>query len=611
MAAMRWLHKWLGLIVGIQMTIWLLSGLMMSAFNMQTVSGADRVRGDNDLLPASAATLDAETAARSGPDARIVRLRTILGQSVYEIVGENGLSLVSAETGAPFDITSERAAEVAREDFSGSAPVTRVILREAPFLELRTHDGPVWRVDFDDGRETTLYVDGETGRILSRRNNVWRVFDVFWMLHTMDYAGRDNFNNPLIIIAGISALWLALTGFITLFSSFRLQDFDLISAMRRWRGRRIQCTLEAPDASPASQALAPGLSYFDALAARDIQLPSNCGGAGTCGLCVVRVEPDRPPTGTERRLLPDSELRNGARLACQHRTRNDDRLELPEGILGAKPLTGQVTETRFIAPFIKEITVKLNDRPARSPVSGQYVQVEIPEGAMESASFDIPEGWRARWFEHGLPARIEAPASQRRSYSMATAPHEDPKLLVLNVRAVPPASDKHSWGVGSSYIFSRKPGDEIVLHGPFGRFRPTERASELVLIGGGSGMAPLRSLIRHEYSQYGAGRPVTFFYGARTGADILYSEEFETLAKHRPEFRWVVALSDPGDDESWSGRKGLIHETAKRDLKVWDKDLLKAEFLLCGPPALVEASTKMLLGLNVPSEHIHVEDFGV
>lgn len=611
MAFMRWLHKWLGLIVGIQMTIWLLSGLMMSSFPMGAVSGADRASSVRASLSGPVRSDGLAALRAAAEQAHSVTIRDIAGETVYQIASDDGLRTISARSGDPFPITGKTAATIAERDYAGATSVAAVTALEAPFLELRDHEGPVWRVDFDDDRETTLYVDRITGDVLIRRNDVWRVFDVFWMLHTMDYVGRDNFNNPLIIMAGISALWLALSGFVTLFSSFSWRDFNLVAAARRWGGRKVACSIAAPDAEPESVRLSPGLSYFDALGATGVRLPSNCGGAGTCGLCAVRIEPDRAPSAADRRLLSGAEVRDGLRLACQHRTRGDDLVQVPEGVLAVEPFAGRIESARFIAPFIKEITVRLDRPPARKIVSGQYVQVEIPPGEVETDTFEIPEGFQAAWFEQGLPAKIQTPGDQRRSYSMATAPHEDPSIIVLNVRAVPPAGKGHSWGAGSGYIFSLSQGAPITLHGPFGRFRPTEHAKELVLIGGGSGMAPLRSILRHEYSRYGAGRPATFFYGARTEDDILYRKEFEALAKERVEFRWVVALSEPTPKSHWTGPRGYIHEIAEAQLESWGEALRQTEFLLCGPPALIEASRAMLEKIGVPSEHVHVEDFGV
>lgn len=610
MIFLRWLHKWLGLIVGVQMTLWMLSGFAMAALSMHQIKGGDR--RSEAALPALDRKVQPLAAIRQSVEgAQSVSLRHGPDGPVYHIVTPAGIALLDAYTGAPYEVTAERALAAAATDYFGPGKPVSAEPLTAPFMELRKHTGPVWRVNFDDGRHTTLYIDAVTGQVLERRNDIWRVFDVFWMLHTMDYVGRDNFNNPLVIIAGFAALWLSLSGFLLLFSSFRRRDFDIGSALRRLRGDMVISAVHAPGREVSNLSFAPGLSYFDAFARLDVNLPSSCGGAGSCGQCVIRLKTPTRPGKEELRHLSAADLEEGWRLACRHQVRDGVDVELPEGVLDNAVLSGQVSAARFIAPFIKEIRIRL-DAPLRRPfVPGQYVQLLVPPGDVLVDAADVPQAWRGRWLD--VPDGFESSALQeaRRIYSIAIGPHENAREIVLNVRLVPPAGGG-GWGRGSSYVFSLLPGDAVTLSGPYGRFGPSASATSLVLIGGGSGMAPLRSIVRHEYSAQGQKRPIRFFYGARTEADILYREEFESLAASEDSFDWIVALSDAQVcPQEWGGHRGLVHEVAGQELGAGLAVMAGAEFLLCGPPALIEASRQMLLSLGVPEGQIRCEDFGV
>lgn len=610
MPMMRTLHKWFGLIIGLQMTLWMLSGFAMAALNMGQVKGVDRVDqsapapiergavGLGALQPVLEGAVS--ITLRGGPDA-----------SVYQVHGPAGPALYAAADGALYPITRERALLVASADYAGPGQAVSAERLEAPFIELRRHEGPVWRVDVDDMRRTTLYIDAVTGVVLERRNDIWRVFDVFWMLHTMDYVGRDNFNNPLVIVAGLAALWLSISGIFMLFSSFRSPDFDLISAFRRWRGVGVPCTLSSPGAEPFTIRLAPGLSYFDALSRTGINMPSNCGGAGTCGQCVLQLAPSCSPAKADMLHLSSLDIAGGMRLACRHHVRPGSDLTLPEGILNDAPVSGQICGVRYLAPFIKELRIRLDAPLDRPPLPGQYMHLLIPPGGMGLDTSDVPEGWRSRWSVLGPVTVAAKDAPLRRSYSMAVAPHESARELVMNIRIVPPAEAGGPWGRGSAYAFGLRTGDLVRLHGPFGRFGPSDAAESLVLIGGGSGMAPLRSIIRHEYSQSGRRRPILFFYGARMEDDILYRDEFDRLQADESRFEWIVALSDPDADASWTGARGLIHEVARTELLSGARVLNNAEYLLCGPPALIRASNSMLEDLGVNRDAVRTEDFGI
>lgn len=356
-----------------------------------------------------------------------------------------------------------------------------------------------------------------------------------------------------------------------------------------------------------------GDQLLSVLHAAGIGIPAACGGSGTCGLCRVTVEGEGAGElqATERGLLSPAERRANVRLACQTRLRGPVEVSVAADVLAAESFPCRVISNRMLAPLIRELVLKLPEGRDFNFRAGGFGQLTAPEYSLDFASFDIDPTHERAWRIAGWPALksvSERPVT--RAYSIASRP-EDAGRIVFNIRlAVPPAGHEHAIppGVVSSYIFSLKSGDTIEVGGPFGEFhvQPTER--DMVFIGGGVGMAPLRAMI-HEQIGLGTSRRMSYFYGARTAADLFYVEEFSKIAKNHPNFTWTPALSDPAPSDRWTGATGFIHETVRAAMKSHPAPD-ECEYYLCGPPVMISAVLATLDRLGVEPHSIFNDDFG-
>ncbi|MDU8913064.1 NADH:ubiquinone reductase (Na(+)-transporting) subunit F [Aestuariicoccus sp. MJ-SS9] len=345
-----------------------------------------------------------------------------------------------------------------------------------------------------------------------------------------------------------------------------------------------------------------------------IAIPAACGGSGTCGLCRVRVtgEGAGEAQATERGVLSSSDRRAHMRLACQTSLRGDCAVEVPDDILSAGGgFVCKVVSTRMLAPLIREIVVDLPQDRSSEFRAGDFMQITAPPYRLDFATLDIPPAFRDSWEIAGWRAlRVTSDAEVTRAYSLASRP-QDVRRAVFNIRlAVPPAGKEDTIPPGrvSSWLFSVQPDDEITLSGPFGEFhvQPTDR--DMVFVGGGVGMAPLRAMIHQELSR-GTTRRIWYFYGARSAADLFYSEEFAELARRHQNFTWIPALSDPAPGDRWTGATGFIHETLRARMAAHPAPE-ECEYYLCGPPVMISAVLSTLGRLGVEPASIFYDDFG-
>lgn len=345
-----------------------------------------------------------------------------------------------------------------------------------------------------------------------------------------------------------------------------------------------------------------------------VLIPAACGGSGTCGLCRVAVtgEGAGTPQATERGVLSPKERRNHVRLACQTRVRGNCAVTVPEDILSAGGgFQCKVASTRMLAPLIREIVVDLPADHAFDFYAGDFMQITAPPFDLDFHDIDVPpafhESWEiARWRSLRAGSQTEV----TRAYSLASRP-EDAGQAVFNIRlAVPPPGreDEVPPGVVSSWLFSLAAGDDIRLSGPFGDFHIQDTDRDMVFIGGGVGMAPLRAMI-HQQLGLGGARRMRYFYGARTRADLFYSDEFAALSDAHERFSWTPALSDPAPGDRWTGATGFIHETLRAELANHPAPE-DCEYYLCGPPVMISAVLATLDRLGVEPASIFYDDFG-
>jgi Na+-transporting NADH:ubiquinone oxidoreductase subunit F len=357
-----------------------------------------------------------------------------------------------------------------------------------------------------------------------------------------------------------------------------------------------------------------GKKLQGALADAGIFIPSACGGGGTCGQCRVKVLKgggDLLPT--EASLITKREAAEGERLACQVSIFQDMEVHVPDDIFGVKKWDCRVRSNRNVATFIKELILELPAGEELEFKAGGYVQLECPPHDLKYSDFDIEEKYRDDWERYGLfELESHVKETTTRAYSMASYP-EEKDVIILNVRVATPPPDKYGKvppGIMSSYIFNLKPGDVITVSGPYGEFLARDTDNEMVFIGGGAGMAPMRSHIYDQLKRLNSKRRISFWYGARSLREAFYIEEFDQLAAEHENFSWHLALSEPLEEDHWEGPVGFIHEVLY-ELYLKDHPAPEdCEYYLCGPPLMIAAVAHLLEDLGVEKENVLFDDFG-
>jgi len=363
-----------------------------------------------------------------------------------------------------------------------------------------------------------------------------------------------------------------------------------------------------------------GTNLLSTLSSQKIFIPSACGGQGTCGMCRVQI-----PEGageilpTEEPYFSRKEKQDDWRLACQVKVKEDLKIDISEEILGVKKWECEVVSNRNVATFIKEFVVRLPEGENLDFKSGGYVQIDVPKFAADFKDMDIEEEYREEWDKFKMwDLSIDNKEETFRAYSMANHPAEG-NIVMLNIRIATPPWDRkaNTWskgiqpGICSSYIFSRKPGDKVTISGPYGEFFLRKTQNEKMFIGGGAGMAPMRSHLFHLFhTEQDKNLKVTFWYGARSRREMFYEEDFDGIKEKFDNFDYTIALSDALEEDKWEGKTGFIHQV------IYDEYLSKheypedIEYYLCGPPLMIDAVKKMLYDLGVPDENVMFDDFG-
>lgn len=610
----RKLHKWLGLVIGVQLLIWLLTGTLISFIDQQEVSGnaTRQVSGDTpspssfgSLYPVSQLPLETQPV-------HSITLTVFLQAPVYRVMQADVATLFDAKTGEKLLIDRQRAERIALDSYRGTGSLVGSEWLHQGAHEVRDVLAPVWRINIDDSLLTRIYISTDDGRVLAHRNSRWELVDFLLMLHFMDYLRTDSFNNPQIIVVGFGTLWIAISGLLLVFYSFSRSDFLWLPGMKS-RGRKVNGTIKS-DGHPEQQfALDSSLSYYASLSQCGVKLSSNCDGSGSCGLCRVRFEQNAPDhTAVDREWIDEEALSDGFRLGCQHKPRADDVVIVPDLAFQQTPQWAEVVSSRWLTPLLKEIHLRPDVFLHFAP--GDHLEFQIPAREISLSRLAIPESFSKVWDELSLPDRWSyADADdQTRTYSVATAPGSgQPQELVFTVRFAPPPTDtKLLPGMGSSYLCSLQAGERIAFRGPAGDFRLVDSAREKILIGGGAGIAPLKSMTLHLLENMGWQGKLRFWYGARNQREILYRDTFEALAEEHANFEWGVALSAAEDDLQWQGDRGFIHQAILERVLKAHRSLGECEFYLCGPPPMLAATRQMLRELGVVDQLVRFDDFG-
>lgn len=356
-----------------------------------------------------------------------------------------------------------------------------------------------------------------------------------------------------------------------------------------------------------------GGKLLGTLANAGIFVSSPCGGSGTCGQCRVKIfEGGGAILPTETSHINKRDARAGYRLSCQVAVKQDLKIAVPEEVFGVKKWACKVRSNHNVATFIKELILELPPGENVEFRAGGYIQIECPPHRCAFKDFDIEERFRKDWDRFNLwQYASESKEAVIRAYSMANYP-EERGIIMLNVRIAtpPPKTEGIPPGQGSSYIFALKPGDQVNIMGPFGEFYARETDNEMIFIGGGAGMAPMRSHIFDQLCRLKSKRKISFWYGARSKNEMFYVEDFDKLAQENDNFKWYVALSEPLPEDNWEGYTGFIHEVLYEEYLKNHPAPEDCEYYLCGPPMMIQSVIKMLVDLGVEQENILFDDFG-
>lgn len=363
----------------------------------------------------------------------------------------------------------------------------------------------------------------------------------------------------------------------------------------------------------------PGSTLLSTLSNEKIFLPSACGGGGTCAMCKCQVfDGGGSILPTEKGYFTRKEQQNDWRLGCQVKVREDMKIGVPKEIFGIKKWECEVISNHNVATFIKEFVVKLPEGEALDFQSGGYIQIDVPKCQVDYKDIDVEKEYREDWDNFKMwDLKMKNPEPIFRAYSMANHPAEG-NIIKLNIRIATPPWDKKKGGfmnvnpgICSSFIFSRKPGDKVMISGPYGEFFIKDTKREMMYIGGGAGMAPLRSHIFHLFHTLKTtDRKVTYWYGGRSKRELFYVDEFRAIEKEFPNFSFHVALSEPLPEDNWDGYTGFIHNMVIEQYLKDHPEPEEIEYYFCGPPMMNQAVIKMLDDYGVPEEMIAFDDFG-
>lgn len=362
----------------------------------------------------------------------------------------------------------------------------------------------------------------------------------------------------------------------------------------------------------------PGSTILATLSNQKIFLPSACGGGGTCAMCKCQVfEGGGSILPTEVDYFTRKEQQTNWRLGCQVKIKEDMKIGIPKEIFGIKKWECEVVSNRNVATFIKEFVVKLPEGETLDFKSGGYIQIDVPKCEVDFKNIEIDEEYRGDWDNFKMwDLKMKNPEPIYRAYSMANHPAEG-NIVMLNIRVATPPWDRTkngfmnvNPGICSSYLFDRKPGDKVTVSGPYGEFfiKPTQR--EMMFIGGGAGMAPMRSHIFDLYNTRKTDRKATFWYGGRSLRELFYVDQFREIEKNFPNFKFNIGLSEPLPEDNWDGYEGFIHQIILDNYLKSHPEPEDIEYYLCGPPMMNDAVLKMLDDYGVPEEMIAFDDFG-
>tara|TARA_B110000495_G_scaffold203850_1_gene230075 strand:- start:8661 stop:10514 length:1854 start_codon:yes stop_codon:yes gene_type:complete len=616
MPLIRQIHKWASVIIGIQFLLWLLSGIFFNLMDHTKSAGhtykshtqqsveVDRARlvEPNEVLHEFNSSISLEPIQLLETPYYLLTHQ----KGLYEDF-ENHYTLVNAYTGIKLTIDNGFASELAQQSYNGPGVVSSAKLLQYPLDDFPKQKNATWQVNFDDDINTSVYVEAGSGRIVGHSDELKRFADIFFMLHFMDYGNEGSFNNIQIILFAFVTLWLSLTGLIWTVD-LGLRGQYKIKYFSKQQGVKL---FDKNQKGIGTVTLSNHTNLLDGLIEHDIALPSTCGGGGTCGRCKVMINPIVKSTSADHLHFTDKELQQGYRLACQHFSNDVENMTLID-VTDAKKHSLVLSSSRFVSPFIKELRFKLETEQALAYKAGAFMRFFIPTAKGVSIPLNLPEHLKPHW--HHIEHLEYEHLACTRSYSLAES-SINTEELVFTIKIQTAPDHKSLPGAGSSYLCNLSVGKTIEALGPFEEFFVKENNNKtMVMLGAGSGMAPLKSIIEEQLALDAQSshdlnekvRNIHFFYGARSECDLLYSEQFYQLAEENDYFHYYPVLSKP--NEEWLGSQGYAQEILALNIDILD-DIDNIEFYLCGPQSMMTETMNLLKAHGVKESAIAFDAF--
>jgi len=593
------IHRWLALLVSLQLLLWVIGGL---AFNLMS---SDKIKSTITLnktptLSFSPQLIDFNLILAKYSTITQISIRATSNDPLIYISNNQKMTPLSLSlTDKP--LLKIHIKNIALQAITTQVAIKSITLMDSTHTESRKFKRLVWQVLLDNDNDSALYIDAYNGRVLKILENGWRIKDFFWMLHIMDYQDRSNFNHPLIIIAAGLAAMASLTGFILLLISFKRKKRINVPTI-------VTVKITNLDNHDNQVDVKPNQSLLHALIDTDKALPSGCGGKGTCGQCRVKIDDYQRPLNTQETVtLNEQERTQGYRLACQCVIERDLTISLPSVATSSSKSSATVISSQFKTPFIKELTLKLNDNITSTFQSGQYINIHLPPLSINFKHCIIPPQFQKPWqLINKEQFQVTSLNSSQRSYSLASASSHD-GFITLNVKIALP-NHGNTIGLGSSYLFNINVGESLEFTGPFGNFIIDDASTkEVILIGAGSGIAPLKSLAEQAIKRQK--RRVSLWYGVRELTDIIHQSYFDNLSKQHKNFQWRLSLSRPETDD-WQGLTGYVQHHLITGYLSKHKAINNIDFYLCGPHSMMDETQHLLTKLGVRASQIKRDSFG-
>ena len=614
MNMVRKLHKWASVVVGIQFLIWLGSGMYFNFMDHTKAAGHTYKAHQHPSLSWHTLALQepAEVLRQNAPSTTLTLIE--LAQKPYYLLNhQRGLyanfvnkhSLVDAQTGQPLTIDADFARQLASASYSGPGEIVSATLLQPPIADLLKQKNAVWQVNFADEINTSVYVEADSGRIAGHSDDDKRLADFFLKLHFMDYANEGSFNSVLMMVFAFVALWLSGTGMVwtvdlALRGQYKIKLFARKTTVKLF---------DRNQKSLGQVAFSNHKNLLDGLVEHNIILPSTCGGGGTCGRCRIMINQNVKTTAADLQHFSAFELEQGYRLACQHFSDDVEHMTLMD-ITDAKKYQLELVNSTFLSPFIKELRFTTQSKVPMRYKAGAFMRFFIPKASGCSVPADVPGSLQPDW-QHIARLNYQHGACSR-SYSLAGI-DEATNELVFVIKLQSATNPSVLPGIGSNYLGNLRIGDRVEALGPFEEFYANPGSDKtMVLVGAGSGMAPLKALIEEQLALHRNNkgdkppRPLHFFYGARNENDVIYVDYFYQLAKQYPHFHYYPVLSRP--DKGWLGATGYAqHVLALNWQNVVEQG--EPEFYLCGPKGLMDDTIRLLRDKGVPESNIAFDEF--